>query len=147
MSKNIIRSILGGSVATAALIGVYFVIVSLISGSAFAGSQFGEFWYYFLGLALGFGIQIGIYLYLKQAVRGMAGGGKVVAVTGTTSTASMVACCSHYLVNILPILGVTAFASFVGAYQVQLFWAGIAFNLAGIAYMVRRIMKFKKHMI
>lgn len=144
MNKSITKPIIVGVLATLALITIYFIVVSLISGFAFAGNQFVEFWYYLGSLALGFGIQIGLYVYLKQLVHG--GGGGVVAVTGTTSTAAMVSCCAHYLVNILPILGVSAFASFVGEYQVQLFWVGVVFNLAGIAYISSRIVKFKKHM-
>jgi Cu+-exporting ATPase len=94
-------------------------------------------------LAIGFGIQIGLYLYLKQLVHAR-GDGKLLAVTGTTSTAAMVSCCAHYLVNILPILGVSAFASFVGEYQIQFFWIGIAFNLLGIGFMISRVIKVKK---
>ncbi len=134
MRGSIVKPVAGGLIAASALIGAYFAVVSSISGFAFAGSQFAEFWYYFGGLALGFGIQIGLYLRLKQLVR-HASGGPIVAATGTTSTAAMVACCAHYLVNILPILGVSAFASFVGEYQIQFFWVGIAFDLAGIVYL------------
>ncbi len=145
MHRPITKSFIGGSIATGTLIAAYFAIVSLISGFAFAGSQFVEFWFYFVGLALGFGIQIGLYIYLKQLVRG-ASGGPVVAVTGMTSTAAMVACCTHYLVNILPILGISAFASFVGEYQVQFFWVGIAFNLVGIVYIASRVIKVRGNM-
>ena len=143
MSKLIVKPIIWGIVATFALIVAYFSIVSLISGFVFAVSQFAEFWYYFGSLSLGFGIQIGLYLYLKRLIKSSALSGKIVAVTGTTSTAAMVSCYTHYLVNILPILGVSAFASFVGEYQVQFFWVGIIFNLAGIAYIVSRIIKLK----
>ena len=46
----------------------------------------------------------------------------------------MVSCCTHYLVNLLPILGATGLAALVAQYQVELFWVGIAFNAAGIVY-------------
>ena len=54
----------------------------------------------------------------------------------------MVACCTHYLVNLLPVLGATGLVSFVGAYQVELFWFGIASNLAGIAYIGQRVVSY-----
>jgi Cu+-exporting ATPase len=54
----------------------------------------------------------------------------------------MLSCCTHYLVNLLPVLGATGLVSFVGAYQVELFWFGIASNLAGIAYIGRRVVSF-----
>ena len=56
----------------------------------------------------------------------------------------MISCCAHYLVNLIPILGVTGFTTFVAQYQVKLFWVGILFNVAGIMYMVNKIYKFKK---
>ncbi len=140
-----LKSTLKGALAAGILLAVYFAVLTLVSGASFAASQFAEDWYYIASLAAGFGIQIGLYNWLKAAVHANPNG-KMLAVTGTTSTAAMVSCCAHYLVNILPILGVSAFASFVGAYQIQLFWVGIAFNLAGIAYMIGRIMKFKQQM-
>lgn len=146
MDRTILTSITKGIAATLALISAYFLIVGLISGFGFAANQFSQFWYYLAGLAIGFGIQIGLYSYLKTSVHTKDPSGKMLAVTGTTSTGAMVSCCAHYLVNILPVLGVSAFASFIGAYQVQFFWVGIAFNLAGIGYIVSRIRKFKQYM-
>lgn len=146
MTRTTGISIAKGIIAAAILLAVYFAILTLVSGFSFATSQFSQFWYYIVSLAFGFGIQIGLYAYLKAAVHAKDPSGKLLAVTGTTSTAAMVSCCAHYLVNVLPILGVSALASFVGAYQIQLFWIGIAFNLGGIAYMISRIMKFKQHM-
>lgn len=146
MTRTITVAITKGLGSTLVLLAVYFVVVTAVSGSAFALNQFSQFWYYVVGLATGFGIQIGLYAYLKSVVRTQGSSGNMLAITGTTSTATMVSCCAHYLVNILPILGVSAFASFVGAYQVQLFWVGIGLNLTGIAYMISRIMRFKQHM-
>ncbi len=144
MNRTVITSAIKGIVAAAILLAVYFAVLTLASGASFAGSQFAQGWYYIVSLATGFGIQIGLYSWLKAAIH-TAPNGKVLAVTGGTSTAAMISCCAHYLVNILPVLGVSAFASFVGVYQVQLFWVGIAFNLAGIAYMISRIVKFNQH--
>ena len=145
MSRLVIQPVIWGAAATAGLFGAYFLVVSLVSGPAFVQSQFIQFWYYLAALAAGFGIQIGLYQYLKSSVHAKDPSGKMLAVTGTTSTAAMISCCAHYLVNILPVLGVGAFASFVGAYQVELFWVGIAFNVAGIAFIASRIVTFKRH--
>jgi len=132
-----------GIVAASALLGVYFAVLTFVSGWSFTLVQFGTYWYFVVSLAVGFGIQIALYQYLKRLVHSGQGMGKVVGVSGTTSTAAMISCCAHYLVNILPVLGVSAFASFVGAYQVELFWIGILSNLVGIGYMTSRIIKFK----
>ena len=137
------KPILLGILASILLLGIYFAVLTLVSGWGFAQNQFLQFWYFIVGLALGFGIQIGLYNYLKSQIHGSHGEGKVLGVTGTTSTAAMISCCAHYLVNLLPILGVAGVVTFVTAYQVELFWVGILFNLGGIFYIANRIMKFK----
>ncbi len=146
MTNNIIKSVLYGILASAILLGIYFVILTLVSGWSFAQDQFASFWYFVLSLTVGFGIQITLYQYIKSLVHSGQGMGKVVGVSGTTSTAAMISCCAHYLVNLVPILGVTGLVTFVAQYQVKLFWVGIFFNIAGIAYMTTKIYKFKKHL-
>src|SRR3990167_9028800 len=133
-----------GIVAASVLLGVYFAVLTFVSGWSFTLVQFGTYWYFVVSLAVGFGIQIALYQYLKRLVHEGLGMGKVVGVSGTTSTAAMISCCAHYLVNILPILGVTGLVTFVAQYQVELFWVGILSNVVGIGYMKTRITKFKK---
>lgn len=143
MFANIEKPIFYGLLASIILLGVYFAVLTLVSGWNFAQEQFSSFWYFIVSLAAGFGIQVGLYAYLKGLVADESG--KMLGVTGTTSTAAMISCCTHYLANLLPILGVTGLAAFVSQYQVQLFWVGLLFNLGGIAYMAGKIIKFKKH--
>ena len=139
-----IRSFQFGTGALVLLLAVYFGVVGLISGMDFALGEFAKYWYFFVPLALGFGIQVGLYTYLKNLVGQHGASGKVVAVSGTTSTAAMVSCCAHYLVNILPILGVTGFLTVVAEYQIGLFWLGLAFNAAGILYVAAMVIKATK---
>ncbi len=143
MSRFVATSIIKGGAATLALLGVYFAVLTLISGWDFATSQFVQFWYFITTLALGFGIQIGLYTYLKSFLHRGDVSGKVAATTGVTSTTAMISCCAHYLVNILPILGVTGRATSAAQYQVKFFWVGIAFNLLGIVFIARRLVKVK----
>ena len=126
------------------LLGLYFGVLTLVSGWEFTLSQFVDFWYFVVSLAAGFGIQVGLYSYLRNAVRNMDMSKKVVAVSGTTSTAAMISCCAHYLTNILPFLGVAGFVALVAQYQLELFWFGLACNFAGIAYMGSRVFKFTR---
>ncbi len=144
MSNNITKSILYGTLASAILLLVYFAVLTLVSGWGFAQSQFATYWYFIISLVVGFGIQIALYQYIKGLVHEGLGTGKVVGVSGTTSTVAMISCCAHYLVNLVPILGVAGLATFVAQYQVKLFWVGIFFNIASIVYMISRIIKFKK---
>ena len=126
------------------LLGIYFVILAAVPGWEFTVSQFLEFWYFIVSLAAGFGIQIGLYGYLRNAVRTMDMSGKVVAVSGTTSTAAMISCCAHYLTNILPVVGAAGAVALVAQYQIELFWFGLACNLAGIVYMTSKVAKFSR---
>ena len=135
--------IIKGLLATLILLAFYFTIVVLVSGWSFAQDQFRQFWYYVVTLAIGFGVQVGLYSYLKSSIKS-AVSPKVVATTGATSTAAMISCCAHYLVNVLPILGAVGIITVISQYQVQLFWVGLAFNFAGIAYMANKIYKFSK---
>jgi Cu+-exporting ATPase len=138
------KSVAYGVAAMTALLGIYFVILAAVSGWEFTVSQFLDFWYFIVSLAAGFGIQIGLFSYLRNAVRGMDMSGKVVAVSGTTSTAAMISCCAHYLTNIIPVVGAAGAITLVAQYQIELFWFGLACNLAGIAYMGNRVAKFSR---
>lgn len=140
---NYKKAIIAGLVGALGLLGLYFGIVILISGWDFALSQFTAFWYFIVSLALGFGLQLGLYTHLRSAVHKQTASGKIVAVSGTTSTVAMISCCAHYLVNILPVLGVTGMISLIGQYQIELFWVGLGFNLAGIIYIARKVIKFR----
>ncbi len=143
-STSIVKSVLYGTLASAILLGVYFAVLSLVSGWNFAQNQFIGYWYFIISLAAGFGIQIALYQYLKSLVHGGRGMGKVVGVSGTTSTLAMISCCAHYLVNILPIVGISGFVAVVAQYQIQLFWVGIFFNIIGIIFISNRIRKFSE---
>lgn len=129
-----------GILAFLALLSVYFLILTLVSGWKFTLDQFKEFWYYIVSLALGFGIQFGLYSHLKNIVKEQSAG-KVLATSGATSTAAMISCCAHYLTNILPILGIAGIITFIGQYQVKFFWIGLFFNLLGIFYIGNKVLK------
>ena len=141
--KIILTSSLKGFLGTALLLIFYFSIVTLISGWQFAQDKFSKFWYFILVLAFGFGIQIGLYSYLKSAIHQNISA-KILATSGTTSTAAMISCCAHYLVNVLPILGVSGVITLISQYQVQFFWVGLIFNFAGITYMAGKVYQFSK---
>jgi Cu+-exporting ATPase len=139
MPTNKAKSVLYGTLASAALLGLYFTVLTLVSGRGFAQNQFAQFWPFVLSLAVGFGVQIGLYTYLRKLVQAMRGAGKVVAVTGTTSTVAMISCCAHYLANLLPLIAVSGAVTLIVQYQVEWFWFGLVLNFAGIVYILRQI--------
>ncbi|MFA6392671.1 MAG: hypothetical protein WCW54_01095 [Candidatus Paceibacterota bacterium] len=146
MARSIKKSILYGTLASIILLGVYFAVLTFVSGWVFAEKQFASYWYFIVSLTVGFGIQIGLYSYLKELVKNkhITIDGKAVAVTGTTSTLAMVSCCAHYLTNIIPILGISGSLMFITKYQTEIFWVGILFNIFGIIFISNKIIKIKK---
>ena len=145
MNAIAIRPVNFGLLAFGLLFGIYFAILTLVSGWTFTVSQFSEFWYFIVPLAAGFGLQVALFTRLRHVVHQSAADSRtVVAASGTTSTAAMISCCAHYLVNIAPVLGATGLVTFAAQYQVEFFWLGIAFNLAGIAFIGNRLWKATK---
>lgn len=138
MRPSLIKSFISGLLAALILLGIYFSIVTLVSGWKFTLRQFDQYWYFVVSLAIGFGIQIGLYTYLKTLQKASRG---VVAVSGTTTTVAMLSCCSHYVANLIPILGIAGTLTLIGQYQIEFFWFGIVANLLGIAYMFGKIKK------
>lgn len=145
MNTTVAKPVNFGVLAFALLLAVYFGALTLISGWKFTLDQFSEFWYYIVPLAAGFGLQVALFTRLRHVVHQSAGDARtVMAASGTTSTAAMISCCAHYLVNIAPVLGATGLVTFAAQYQVEFFWVGIAFNLAGIAFIGNRLWKATK---
>ena len=134
-----VSPVAGGVLAFAALFALYLGLLTAVSGRAFALDQLASYWPYIVALAVGFGLQIGLYTRLKQVVGSAGSDRTVVAATGTTSTAAMVSCCAHYLTNILPVVGASGLVAIVAQYQVELFWLGLAASAAGTAFVATRL--------
>ena len=143
MRNPLSKPILFGILSAVFLLGFYFEILTFISGWPFAKSQFYSFWPYILSLSFGFGIQIGLFTYLKNAIHNAGQSGKILVVSGGTSTVAMISCCAHYLANLLPVIATTGFISLISQYQIELFWLGLISNLIGIIYISRKILQFK----
>ncbi len=136
---SMLKPVAAGTLASLVMLGIYFGVLTLVSGWDFTLSQFAQFWYYVLPLALGFGTQMGLYVYLRQRLAHHHTGGKMVVASGAASTGAMLACCAHYLTNILPVIGAAGAVTLIAQYQIELFWVGLAFNLGGIVFIGSRI--------
>jgi Cu+-exporting ATPase len=138
------KPITGGALAAIAMLGAYLAIISALSGWDFVVSQFSEFWPYLIALSVGFGTQIGHYFYLKQLTAKRHLVHFAIATSGTTSGAAMLACCTHYLANIVPVVGATALVGVVAEYQIGFFWVGLAFNAIGLTYIIWQVIAAKE---
>ena len=140
----IARPTAAGVTAFGVLLALYFGVLTLVSGWSFTLTQFSDFWFYIVPLAAGFGLQVALFLKLREVVSRAKDTGAVIAASGTTSTAAMISCCAHYLTNVAPVLGATGIVAFAAQFQVELFWVGLAFNAAGIAYVGSKLWKATK---
>jgi len=143
---SVARPVGFGLVAAILLLGVYFAVLTLLSGGSLAATQFADFWPFVVALAVGFGVQIALYVRLRSLVRHADGSSAAVAVSGGTSAAAMVSCCTHYLANVIPVLGATGALALVAQYQTEFFWLGLAFNAAGIVYVGKKLWQASSHM-
>ena len=119
---------------------IYLSIVSLVNDFQFAITLFGEDQQTTLPLIFGFGVQVALYTILKKQlfipIINAGPSGALTGAGGTTSTVAMVACCAHRVVDVLPILGLTAAATFLAEYQTLFRWVGLSTSLLGIAVML-----------
>lgn len=138
------KSIRNGAIAGFALVLFYLILLSIANSPQHAIEQFYSMWYWILILASGFGIQITLYSYIKYSINESIKGTKAeVIASGGISTGSMIACCAHHLVDVLPILGLSAASLFLLKYQIPFIILGIASNIAGITMMLNIIQKNK----
>ncbi len=118
----------------------YFGILTWAQGWDYASSQFMRDRWYVIPIILGFGIQAGLYSILRfrlfMPITSIGHSGAMMGASGGTSATAMVACCIHHVTDVLPILGLSAAASFLTRYQRPFMLVGLAMNLIGIGVML-----------
>ena len=142
--NNIVRkSYRWGISASLFLLGIFFLTLTLSNSLVHAVEEFRVLGVWIALLTIGFGIQTGLFVYVRGSLkaRATAQATASMATAGGTSATAMVACCMHYLVDILPFLGVSAASLFLIKYQIFFLAIGVASNLIGITVMLRLIQK------
>jgi len=135
-----------GSAAAIGVVAFYLGLLTLVSDWYNAKAQFNDYRWWIIALSIGLGVQATLFSGLKVRMRGrnMKGAKSSLAASGGMSTASMAACCAHYLVAFLPALGLpflSAAAAGLAEYQPQFFFLGVVSNLFGIFVMIRVMLK------
>lgn len=139
MKRNFIplTAFLLGSVFIASF---YIGILTWAQGWDYASSQFIRDRWYVIPIILGFGVQAALYSILRFRlfipVTSTAHAGSMISASGGTSATAMVACCIHHVTDVLPILGLSAAASFLTRYQRPFMLVGLVMNLIGIGVML-----------
>lgn len=126
-----------GTAAAGGLFLFYALTMRFLAGSWGAvWWQFRQLWYLMIPLVIGFGVQIGLFSYIKRLVKtGMSR--EMVVAGSTTSTLGMIACCAHHTADVVPLLGFSAISLWLTNYQAPLLLLGIFSNAVGITYLWR----------
>ena len=124
----------------------YLGVLTWAQGWEYTSSQFVRDRWYVISIMIGFGVQATLYsvlrfhLYIPSAATGqgdvMTPFTSVMGASGGTSATAMVVCCIHHVTDVLPILGLSAAASFLTRYQCPFMLVGLAMNLLGIGMML-----------
>jgi len=138
------QSMLAGLVGAAALLGVYLGIVSLAQGVDHALAQLAADAPFVGLIAAGFGTQSALFAELRAVDRHHRAAAAVTAAGTGTSAAAMLACCAHHLVDLLPLVGLSAAAVFLNAYKTPLFLVGIGMNVIGIVVIARQLQRARR---
>lgn len=138
------KPLIWGTIASISLLLIYFTILSLANSAEHAFQQFIDLWYWMLPLIIGFGVQVGLFVYMRTTLKERSKEGIMsVTAAGGVSTTSMIACCAHHVVDVLPILGLTAAAMFLAQFQNLFLVIGVVSNLIGINIMLKIIQEHK----
>ncbi|OGO75933.1 MAG: hypothetical protein A2351_06220 [Omnitrophica bacterium RIFOXYB12_FULL_50_7] len=120
--------------------GVYFGILTWAQGWDYASGQFLLNRWYILPIYISFGIQAALYSILRFRLfvptTTMGHTGALMGTSGGTSVTAMVACCLHHVTDVLPILGLSAAATFLTRYQRPFMLVGLGLNIIGILVML-----------
>lgn len=115
---------------------LFYLVIMLVSmPTREVWWNFSFSWYLIIPLILGFGLQIGLWIYLKNYPNKHASGA-VPSSAGAVSGVAMLACCSHHLFDILPFVGLSGAGLFLAQYQRFFLLLGLTINIFGIAYMI-----------
>lgn len=122
-----------------------FIVLYLLDFPLMAREIIGKYWILIVLLIGGFGLQIGLFTYFK-ALNAISC--TTTVASGGISAISMILCCSHYLLNILPflgaIVGITGLAA-LSKYTVYFLVIGVISNAIGISVLFYQRNKYKGH--
>jgi hypothetical protein len=147
--KRWILPLVSGLGASLALAGLYLGIVSWAESPGHALSLFWEDRWIVVPILLGFGVQVGLYVVLKKGLFlptvDAGPSGALTGASGGISAGAMVACCAHHVTDVLPLVGLTAAATFLAEYRLAFMVFGLGTTLLGILVMVYILLRERRH--
>lgn len=125
---------------SATIAGIYFGILIWAQGADAVSSIFLPNRWYVIPIWITFGIQAALYSILRFRLFVPIGStkhtGTLMGTSGGTSVTAMVACCIHHVTDVLPVLGLSAAATFLTRYQRPFMLVGLGMNIVGILVML-----------
>lgn len=138
--KRILLPLGAGLAGSLFLTGLYLGLVSWAESFQHALEYLWHDRWIVTPIILGFGVQTALYTILKKRlflpVAPTVPSGMMTGASGATSTIAMAACCAHHVADVLPILGLTAAATFLAEYRTAFMLVGLATTLIGIGVML-----------
>ncbi len=134
-----IGSVIAGAAGAAFLPALYLGLISLAQGPGHAFDQLRADLPYVLAIAVGFGTQVGLFVELRAIHARQRASGALTAASAGAGSAAMLACCAHHLVDVLPLVGLSAAAVFLADYRTPLIAISLGLNVLGIVVMGRRV--------
>lgn len=136
-----------GLLGALALIGLYLDVLALLQSPSHALDQLATDLAWVTLIASGFGIQLGLYAYLRRVVHAMklAGASAVTGAGTGASTLGMLACCVHHLADVIPLVslvgvgGLSGLIGFLIEWKIPFIVFGLGVNLIGIVNSIRTI--------
>jgi hypothetical protein len=133
------RSAVAGIAGTTSMLVVYVGIITLAQGVDHALEQLATDALFIALLVVGFGTQVALFVELRAVDRQHRTAVAVSAAATGTSATAMLACCAHHLVDLLPLVGLSAASVVLTTYRTPLFVIAIAMNVIGILLIARRL--------
>ena len=138
------RSVAIGALAGGTLLLIYLAIVTIAQGFEHALAQLAADSVFIGPIVVGFGSQVALFAELRTVDRIHRASAAVTAGATGASAAAMLACCAHHVVDLLPILGLSAAAVFLNTYRTPIFLLGIGMNLVGIIMVARQLQRARR---
>ncbi len=147
MTRRYLISVGAFLLGSSFIAGIYFGLLTWAQGWASALSLFQMNRWYLIPIWITFGIQSALYVILRFRLfiptTSASHTGALMGTSGGTSVTAMVACCLHHVTDVLPVLGVSAAATFLTRYQRPFMLVGLGMNIIGILIML--VILYREH--
>jgi len=140
-----VKAVIYGVFAVIIVLMINWIVLALLDYPEMALDIFSKYYILFILLFGGFGLQVGLFTYFHEL---NAISCSTTVASGGISTISMILCCSHYLLNILPFLGAFIGSSSLFAlaeYTPYFLWLGVISNVVGIGVLFYQKNKYRKN--